>query len=247
MAVVFLLFTGVYADKEQGFPLVSGICLLENEAYRKNLPPGKITIGFDVRSDALFKISLEDRVVQAGKFQEGFRTIALPSREFFQETGTHKLVLECKSDGEVIAKEILIDIRLVPLYVVQKAGEKQKQHVYTLSLLIGNRLVYSTRKFAPRDISFELKLPPWEARYDPFGLIDDVSKPASGVSILGAVAVLYHLAKSFSLAEEEADEDFIPQKKQQIETTFLKTNAAGDLWQWRALIFITAKNLKNQP
>jgi hypothetical protein len=52
------------------------------------------------------------------------------------------------------------------------------------------------------------------------------------------VAGLYQLAKSLSPAEEKKEEDTVIQKKQQIETTFLKTMVSGDLWQWKALIFL---------
>jgi hypothetical protein len=238
ITVVVFLWTGVCAADEQGFPLVSGICLVENEVYQKGLPPGKITIGLQVRTDALFKISFKDRVLHAGLFRKGFNTITLSSPDFFKKTDTHTFILECKSDESVVSKEIVIDIRIIPLYVVQKMGEERKQHVYALSFLIGDRLIYSTRKFALRDISFKLELPPWEGRYNPFGLLDGTQKPVSGIPILGAVAGLYHLAKSLSPAEETTEEDIVLQKKQQIETTFLKTNVSGDLWQWRALIFI---------
>ena len=246
MAVVLLLSMGFLAHEEQGFPLVSGICLMENEAYHKSLPPGSITIGFEVQADALFKISFKDRVVQAGQFRKGFHTIALPSPDFFRRTDTHRVILECKSGEKQVSKEILIAIRLLPLYIVQKGGERRKQRAYTLSFLIGTRLMYSTRKFAPSDISFELELPPWEGEYDPFGLIDGRKKPVSGVPILGAAAVLYHLAKSISSEEEAAGKDIVPQKKHQIETTFMKKNSAGDLWRWKALISVESKDLENR-
>jgi hypothetical protein len=240
---VFVLFcTVVCAAQEQGFPLISGICLVEDEVYQKNLPPSKITVGFQVREDTLFKISFKDRVLDAGLFRKGFNTISLPSSDLFQKTVTHTFILECKSDETLVTKEILIDIRLVPLYIVQKRGEESKQLVFTLSFLIGDRLVYSTRKFSAIPISFDLELPPWEGRYDPFGRIDGAQKPVEGFPLMGVVAGLYHLAKSLSSPEEKKDENVVPQKKQQIETTFFKKNASGDLWQWRALILIKAKD-----
>ncbi|MEE8605577.1 MAG: hypothetical protein V3S65_09390 [Candidatus Aminicenantaceae bacterium] len=247
ITVVVFLWTGVCAADEQGFPLVSGICLVENEVYQRGLPPGKITIGMQVRTDTLFKISFGDRVLQAGLFRKGFNTIALPSTDFFRKTDTYTFILGCKSGESVVDKEIVIDIRLVPLYVVQKMGEEKKQHVYTLSFLIGDRLIYSTRKFSLSDISFKLELPPWEGIYNPFGLIDRTQKPVSGIPILGAVAGLYHLAMSLSPAKDINEENIVPQKKQQIETTFLKTNVAGDLWQWKALIFIKTIDLEKDP
>jgi hypothetical protein len=247
IAAAVLLCTSVLSAEKQGIPLISGVCLVENEAYHSGLPPGKITIGFEARTDALFKISFKDRVLHAGLFRKGFHTIALSLPKFFQKTDTHRFILECKSGDSVISKEIVIDVRLVPLYIVQKVGEKKKKRVFTLSFLIGSRLLYSTRKFAPSDISFEFELPPWEGRYNPFGLIDGAQKPVSGIPILGAAAGLYHLAKSISSARKTTEEDVVPQKKQQIETTFLKTNVSGDLWQWRALIFIEAKDLVAGP
>ena len=193
--VAVIVWTGVCHAGEQGFPLVSGICLLENEAYRTGLPPAKITIGMQVLNDALFKVSSRGRVIKAGLFRKGFNSIALPSASLFRETNTHTFILECMAGESVVVKEIMIDIRMVPLYVVQKKGEERKQHVYTLSFFIGDTLLYSTRKFTLSDISFKMDLPPWEGQYDPFGLIDDPQKPVTGVSILGAVAGLYQIAK----------------------------------------------------
>ena len=240
--VIVLLGAGVFAAQEQGFPLVSGVCLLENSAYRTGLPPGKVTIAMQVRTDTLFKISSGDRVLQAGLFREGFNSIALYSKDFFRNSGTHTFILECKAGESVVVKEIRIDIRMVPLYFVPKKGEEKKQHVFTLSFLIGDQLIYSTRKFALGDISFKLELPPWEGQYDPFGLIDDKEKPSSGVPILGAVAVLYQLGKSLAPAKDMDEENSAPQKRQRIETTFLKTNVSGDLWQWKGLITIKASD-----
>lgn len=237
----------VCAEEEQGFPLVSGICLVEDEVYQKSLPPGRIKIGLQVRDEALFKVSFKNRVLDAGLFRKGFHTVSLPSRDLFRETDIHTFILECKSGDSIVWKEILIDIRLAPLYLVQKGGEEKKQLVYTLSFLIGDELVYSTRKFSPRAISLDLELPPWEGRYNPFGLIDGAQKPVHGIPIMGAVAGLYHLAKSLSPAEEKKDENIIPKKKQQIETTFLKTNVSGDVWQWKALILIKSKDLEKAP
>jgi hypothetical protein len=102
-------------------------------------------------------------------------------------------------------------------------------------------LIYSTKKFALSDISFKIDLPPSHGQYDPFGLIDDIKKPPEGVSILGAVAALYQIAKSLAPGEVEIDKDTSIQKKQRIETTFLKTDIAGDLWQWKALISLKSR------
>jgi hypothetical protein len=241
---VVFLFPGVSAGDEEGFPLVSGICLVENEAYHGGSPPGKITIGLQVRTDTLFKISAGDRVLQGGLFRKGFNTIALPAPGFFTKADTHKFLLECMADGSVVVKEIVIDVRIIPLYVVQKMGKERKKHTFTLSFFIGDRLIYSTRKFPLSDITFKLELPPSHGRYDPFGLIDGTQKPVSGVPILGAVAGLYHLAKSLSPQKDKKEEDVAIQKKQQIEMTFLKINASGDLWQWSGLITIKAMDKK---
>lgn len=247
LAAILFLCAGVFAGQKLGLPIVSGICIVEDDSYRKDLPPGKLTIGFDIRSEALYKISFKNRIVYAGQARKGFHTFAFHSPDFFKQTDTHRILLDLKSGSEVVSKEILINIRLIPLYLVQKAGGRKKQHVYTLSFLIGDQLIYSTRKFAPRGISFELDLPPWEGRYNPFGLIAGTQKPVSGVPILGAVAGIYNIAKYLSMAEEKPAEKTVPQKKQRIETTFLKANAAGDTWQWKALVQITAQDLGKDP
>lgn len=235
---------GICAGNEEGFPFISGVCLVENEVYHRDFPPGKITVGLRVQSDSLFKLFDQNRVVQAGLFRKGFNSIILPASDLFKRTDTHTFILECKADETLVSKEIIIDIRMLPLYVVQKMGKERKTHEFTLSFFIGDQMVYSTRKFTPSDISFKLDLPPSRGVYDPFGRIDGTQKPVSGVPILGAVAGLYHLAKSLSSKKNSKEENRVIHKKQQIETTFLKTNNAGDLWQWRALISIKTRDPK---
>jgi hypothetical protein len=88
-----------------------------------------------------------------------------------------------------------------------------------------------------------MDLPPAGGWYNPFGLIDGAQKPVSGIPIMGAVASLYELAKSLSPREKMEEEEQVPQKKQRIETTFLKRDMAGDLWQWRALISLRASDI----
>ncbi len=244
LLLFLFLITGICAGEEEGFPLVSGLCLVENEVYQRGLPPGQITIGLYVRTDVLFKISARDRVLKGGIFPRGFNSLVLPAAGFFDKTSTHTFLLECKADESLAAIEIKIGIRIVPLYVVQKMGEERKKHEFTLSFFIGDRLIYSTRKFELSNISFKFYLPPSNGQYDPFGLIDGTQKPVSGVPILGAVAGLYQLAKSLSPGKGKKEEDIVVQKKQKIETTFLKTNTTGDLWQWRALISIKTTNKK---
>jgi hypothetical protein len=237
-----VLLVGVYAGAEEGYPLISGICLLETEAYQKGLPPSKIAVGLQVRTDTLYKISTHGQVFQGGIFPKGFNTLILPAVGFFNHTDTHTFLLECKEGESVAIKKIVIDIRIIPLYIVQKVGEERKKHEFTLSFFIGDQLIYSTKKFPMSDITFTLDLPPSDGKYNPFGLIDGTQKPISGVSILGAVAGIYHLAKSLVPAEEKRDEDAVVQKKQQIEMTFLKRNLSGDLWQWSALILIKSSD-----
>lgn len=235
---------GIFTGNEEGFPLVSGICLVENEVYERDFPPGKITVGLNVQSDSLFKLFVQNRVVQGGIFRKGFNSIILPASDLFKRTDTHTFLLECKADETVESKEIIIDIRMLPLYVVQKMGKERKTHEFTLSFFIGDQMIYSTKKFTPSDISFKLDLPPSLGEYDPFGRIDGTQKPVSGVPILGAVAGLYHLAKSLSNKRDPEKKNGVIHKRQRIETTFLKTNNAGDLWQWRALISIKTRDPK---
>jgi hypothetical protein len=239
---VFFLI-GVCSGVDEGIPLVSGICLVENEVYKSGLPPGKLTIGLQVQAEALYKLSFKDRIIDAGAFKKGFNLLVLSAQDFFIKSDAHIFMLECKAGDWEIKKEIAIDIGLVPLYVVQKGGEERKKHEFTVSFFVGDQLIYATKKFSLSDISFKIELPPSEGRYDPFGLIDDVKRPPEGIGILGAVAALYQIAKSLSPRAEkkDADTDAEIQKKQRIETTFLKTNIAGDLWQWKVLILLNSR------
>lgn len=215
--------------------IAADIFLIDSENYYRHTPPGKIIIGIEVLTDALYKLSAwEEGIIQGGLFQKGFNLLAIPAQGFFDKTGSRQYVLEFKKDNLLEKKVISIEIRLFPLYVVQKRGEEEKKIEFTLSLFIGNRLIYATRKFSLPEISFKLDLPPSEEKYNPFGLIKGTQKPVNTVSVLDAVAGIYQLAKSLTSRREE--EATVMRKISQIETSFAKRNAAGDLWNWKALV-----------
>lgn len=239
---LLIFFRGGVAYDQEGFPLLSGIYLVDSGDYAKGLPPSEITVGFQVRSEALYKISSRGRVIKGGIFQKGFNSIDLEAGDFFDRTETHSFLLECKAGEAVIQKEIMINIRIFPLYIVQKRGEERKRHEFTLAFYLGDRMIYATKKFPARDISFTLELPPSTGQYNPFGLIDGAKKPVSGIPIMGAVSSLYQLAKSLSPRKKNEEGDRIIEKKQQIEMTFLKTDMLGDLWQWRALVSLKSSD-----
>jgi len=223
--------------------LVSGIFLIDSEIYRKYVPPGRILIGVEMESDALYKLTTQDEVLQGGLLRKGFNSLSIDTQGFFETSDSHTYILEIKTDDFLIRKEITIDVRLIPLYVVQKRGEEEKKYEYTVSFFVGDRLIYSTRKFPLRDLSFKLNLPPSDGVYNPFGLIDGRQPPLNTISIPDAIAGLYQLAKTLTSGKDKESQDKTIQKKQQIETAFVKRNVSGDVWHWRALILLKTKDL----
>jgi hypothetical protein len=236
--VLFLSFFGK-AVAENKPPIA--ICLVENEMYHRHVPPAKIIIGVEVQSDAFYKLSSKEGPIQGGLLRKGFNPLSISSLALFDETGSHLFEMELKRDGILEKKEITIEIRLLPMYVVQRRGEMKKKHEFTLSLFIGDQLIYATRKFSLQDISFKIDLPLSDGKYNPFGLIKGTQKPINTVSVLDAVAGIYQLARSLAPKKEEEDDGKPIQKKQRIETTFVKRDALGDLWEWKALISIKTK------
>ncbi len=223
--------------------LVSEIFLVDDERYQTYVPPGEIIIGVEMEADALYKISGQDEVLEGGILRKGFNSLRISTRGFFEKSGSHVFVLDMKSGNSRERKVITIEVMLMPVYVVKKKGEEKKNYEYSVSFYIGGRLIYSTKKIPLSDITFELDLPPSPGVYNPFGQIDGMYKPIQSVSILDAIAGVYSLVNSLSGEKEKESRGKTIQRKRQIETTFVKSNAQGDVWQWRALIQISAKTL----
>jgi len=246
LPILFLVLSlFVLGKAEDTDHIVSDIFLIDNEMYNRHTPPGKIIIGINVLSDALYKLSSQEGIIKGGLLQRGFNSLDIPAQRLFDRTDSHLYVLEFKKDNSLEKKEIIIEIRLLPIYIVQKQGEAEKKHEFTLSLFIGDRLIYASKKFSLHDISFKLDLPPSEGRYNPFGLIKGTQKPINTVSILDAVAGIYQLAKYLTSKKEKDEEDKAIEKKRQIETVFIKRNVTGDLWEWKALISLKIKDAQD--
>jgi hypothetical protein len=223
--------------------LVSEIFLLDDEMYRKFDPPGEIILGVEMEADALYKLSAQDEVLRGGLLRRGFNSLRISSRGFFEKSGSHVLVLEIKSDDSLEKKEITLEVRLMPIFIVQKRGEERKKYEYSVSFFIGGRLIYATKKIPLSDITFKLDLPPSQGVYNPFGQIDGMYKPVQMVSILDAIAGIYSLVDSLRSGKDKENRDENIQRKDQIETTFVKRDTQGDVWQWRALIQLKTKTL----
>lgn len=241
LALFLVPFSLVYAQGR--LSLVSKIFLVENEGYRKNIPPGEIVLGVDMETEAFYKISTQDEVLQGGLLRKGFNSLNISSQGFFKKSGSHTFVLDMKSNGSLEKKEITIEVRLMPVYMVQKRGEERKKYEYSVSFFIGGRLIYSTKKIPLSDITFRLDLPPSQGVYNPFGQIDGMHKPVQSVSILDAIAGIYSLVNSMSSGKERKDQDENIPRKQEIETTFVRKDSLGDVWQWRALVRLKTKTL----
>jgi hypothetical protein len=243
--LAFALFMGLVSlvHTQGRLSFVSEIFLVDDEMYKKYVPPWEIILGVEMGADAFYKISAQDEVLQGGLLRKGFNTLRISAQGFFEKSGSHIFVLDMKSDGSLEKKEINIEVKLMPVYIVQKRGEERKKYEYSVSFFIGGRLIYSTKKIPLSDISFKLDLPPSQGVYNPFGQIDGMYKPVQSVSILDAIAGIYSLVNTLGAGKDKGKRNENVQRKQQIETTFVKSNTRGDVWQWRAMIQLKTKTL----
>lgn len=240
-----VLFMGLVSlvQTQERLSLVSEIFLVDDERYRKYIPPGEIILGVEMEADALYKISAQHEILQGGLLRKGFNSLCISTQGFFEKSGSHIFILEMKSDGSLEKKEITIEVRLMPVYIVQKRGEERKKYEYSVSFFIGGKLIYSTKKIPLSDVSFKLDLPASQGVYNPFGQIDGIYKPIQSVSILDAIAGIYSMVNTLGAGKDKGNRDENIQRTQQIETTFVKSNTLGDMWQWRALIQLKTKTL----
>jgi hypothetical protein len=241
--LALLLGLSSFSHTQGRLSLVSEIFLVDDEMYRKYVPPGEVILGVEMEAEALYKISAQNEILRGGLLRRGFNSLRLSTRGFFEKSDSHVFVLEMKSDDSLEKREITIDVRLLPVYMVQKRGEERKKYEYSVSFFIGGRLIYSTKKIPLSDITFKLDLPPSQGVYNPFGQIDGMYKPPQSFSILDAIAGIYSLVNALDSGKDKENRDQTIQRKQQIETTFVKSDTRGNVWQWRALIQLETKTL----
>jgi len=214
--------------------LVTDVYLLDSSAYGKPFPPQKIVLGCEVREKALFKLVFQDQVLQAGEFLPGSHVLEIPARELLRSTGTRKYRLELKKGPLLQSREIVLEVRLIPRYLLRKS-EKKEPRRYSLSLYLGERMLYSSSRFSPQALDLKFNLPPWPDVYNPFGLIAEDRAYSSSVSVPDVVTGIRDVLREMGFGKGKT-EGIASRRISRIKLSFPRRSERGEEWWWEAWI-----------
>ena len=242
IALLFLFITIINFNSpaEDQTPLIIDTALIKTDSCGQLLPPSKLIVGVEISADAYYKLSYKGDIIKAGLLHRGLNLIHLEARHLFTTTATHTYLLGLKKEDIILAKEIIIDIRLETsiLYITEvQYGNRE----YKLSMFVGDKLIISKKKTHYEDLSPKTETPPSPTYQEPFDSNFETAPGSNSFPILGAVAEILKIIKELKSKREKPEKTI--QKQQQITTTFRQVDSEGVLKEVKAIITLTTKDL----
>lgn len=151
------------------YPLVTEISLLGNSVEEGLYPPASLTLGVEIRNEALFKFSFQGKVLKGGLFKAGLNTISIETGNFFENSGSYVYLLELKAGELIIKKEIEVEVELEIPETLKKVSAADSEIEYRLSMFVGDDLIVSSKKvgLSSAGLGIKIDLPPIKVPYDP--------------------------------------------------------------------------------
>ena len=234
------------------YPFIIEIALIKGIGDEPLVPQGILPLVVDIMNDAYYKFYLGSNVLEGGQFKSGFNIIALDANELFLNPGKRVCLLEVKSGGLVLKKEITLDVEAS--FPRMPAGQPSPQSIppvhYALSMYVGGELVLSSRKTESVAPPFQLGLKPsnnpaylkpdyYVKRNDPWA-----NPNFNSFSIFDAVGILYKVLKD--LLKKKDNKDAQPPKIQTVQDlslVFRPKDSAGRDREIKVSIKLRTKNL----
>jgi hypothetical protein len=242
------------------FPYVADVSLIKGVGDKPIVPQGLLPLVIETTSDAIYKFSLNNTVLEGGEFKAGFNVIALDANELFLQPGTRVYTLEVRSGGLTLKREITLDTQVsVPPRPPQTPPANPASGTlpmggppitYSLSLYIGGELVMESRKIeSPPSVALGIK-----PNNNPYGyrpdwvLRRDQPNPMNSFSIIQALGMLYSLLKD--LFKKRGKKDVEPPKIETVHDltlTYDQKDVYGRTQELRVTLRLRSKSLPISP
>lgn len=237
------------------YPYVADIALVRGIGDQPVIPEGILPIVVEMGAGALYKFSLNGTVLEAGEFKPGFNVLALDSNELVLNPGTRTYLLDLKSGGLELKKEITLDIRVTAPPRAQQPAQPPPPAMtagggqpisYSLSLYIGGELILESRKTeTPPNLALGIK-----PNNNPYGyrpdwvLKRDQPNPMNSFSIIQAIGMVYSLLKD--LFKKRGKKDVEPPKVETVHDlsmTYKQKDVYGRTQETKIVMKIQDKSL----
>jgi hypothetical protein len=199
-------FVTFWARWKSAYPLVTGLVFLERAGESDPSPPARLEVGLDLLNGAYYKVSVSDRVLEGGLWQQGFHILKLPFSADYDKPGSLEFDLDLKTGGMVVRKRITVEIdvraagptaSLPPIQTAVPARLPPPRLVEgEVSLYIGEKLILKSKKLPSKTAPIKFKIPgPSAFGTKPYLAPKKDDPMLNTVSVLDALALAYQTVK----------------------------------------------------
>jgi hypothetical protein len=206
-------------------------------------PPETIVLGVEMASDVYYKVTDGEEVLKGGQFRRGFNSVTLQAKKLFREPGAFPYILEFKAGDLIVRRELVIGVQMDLQGVLANPAAAARKGVYVLEMFFGDELLASSHKTSVLVEELNIKPPPPNNVYDPWGP-GYQNKPVipSGVPIMAIPAAIMEAIKA--LKKKDEVEPVPPvELKSDIVYPFTRPNAAGDFVEVQARVSLGLREM----
>ncbi|MGB9765056.1 MAG: hypothetical protein ACPLZD_06875 [Candidatus Saccharicenans sp.] len=222
---------------KEGYPLISNLNFLVPVSSREDTIPDTLRLGFDLSTEAYYKIQLAGQPLEGGWWSQGPHLIQLPLPFSFDQSINLDLDIFLKTDSITIKKRIVLEFKAVaknfqnPDFLVQRQTAPPVKNLSgELALYIGDSLIYKSTKYLETKIPLKITIPPPNPPgTKPYLIPQKDQYQMHGVSIIDAVSAIAKAIKDWKkkptekapssyLRRAEINFTFINPEKQEIKT-----------------------------
>ncbi len=187
------------------YPLLSNLNFLVPAGAEDRTIPEVLRLGFELSSEAYYKIQLEGNPLEGGLWTRGPHLVQIPLPFYFDRSYSLNLDIFLKTKSITIRKRIILDFKVenknLPnqeLLVQRQEAPPIKNVEGELALFIGDTLIFKATKYLQRQIPVKITIPPPNPPgTKPYLAPQKNQWPSQGVSILEAISALTSVIKEF--------------------------------------------------
>ena len=227
-------FVMFWAKWKSTYPLITGLVFLERAGESNPSPPARLEVGLELLNGAYYKVSVSDRVLEGGLWQQGFHILKLPFPGDYDRPGSLEFDLDLKTGGMVVRKRITVEVDVrtagptasLPPIQAAAPGRLPPQRLVEgeVSLYVGDKLILKSKKLSSKTAPITFKIPgPSAPGTKPFLAPKKDDFMLNTVSIVDALALAYQTVKDLIKKKKSGPASPpIYQKTQQLSFSFTR-------------------------
>ncbi|MBC7361098.1 MAG: hypothetical protein H5U06_02265 [Candidatus Aminicenantes bacterium] len=149
------------------YPLISNLNFLVPVSAQDRTIPEILRLGFDLSTEAYYKIHLEGQPLEGGLWSKGPHLVQLPLPFSFDQPFSLNLDIFMKTKSITIKKRVVLEFRVEtknlqnPDLLVQRQDAPPVKNIEgEVALYIGETLIYKATKYLQKQIPVKITIPP---------------------------------------------------------------------------------------